>query len=80
MSEIAEWTAQQTLKLPPEIASRFRPTDRFIVWAEGDALYLERITPTPVTQIVEQAPEGEPLTLDEVNEIVHQVRRQSNAG
>ena len=79
MSEIAEWTAQQTLKLPPEIASRFRPADRFIVWAEGDVLYLKRITPPPVAQIVEQAPEGDPLTLDEINEIVHQVRRQSKA-
>lgn len=34
MSDIAEWTGQQTLKLPPDIASHFRPTDRFIVWAD----------------------------------------------
>lgn len=79
MSEIAELTAQQTLKLPPDIANRFRPADRFIVWAEGDTLHLKRITPPPVTQIVEGAPEGDPLSLDEINEIVHQVRRQSKA-
>ena len=79
MSEIVELTAQKTLKLPPEIADRFRPADRFVVWAEGDMLHLKRITPPPVTQIVEQAPEGEPLSLEEINEIVHEVRRQSKS-
>lgn len=79
MPDIAELTAQQTLKLPPDIAARFRPTDRFIVWTEGDTLHLKRITPPPVTQIVEQSPEGDPLSLDQINEIVHQVRRQSRA-
>ena len=33
MAEIAEWTAQRTLKLPEAIAARFRPMDRFFVWA-----------------------------------------------
>ena len=74
--EVAELTPQNTLKLPAEIASRFRPTDRFVVWVVGDTLYLKRITPVPVTEIVAQAPEGEPLSLDEINEIVHEVRRQ----
>jgi hypothetical protein len=27
-----------------------------------------------VTEIVAQAPEGEPLSLDEINDIVHEVR------
>jgi hypothetical protein len=79
MSEIVELTAQQTLKLPPEIAKRFRPTDRFVVWAEGDMLHLKRITPPPVMQIVEQAPEGDPMSLEQINEIVHEVRRQSKS-
>jgi hypothetical protein len=79
MSEIVELTEQQTLKLPPEIAKRFRPADRFVVWAEGDMLHLKRITPPPVTEIVEQAPEGEPLSLEQINEIVHEVRRQSKS-
>lgn len=37
---------------------------------------LKRITPPPVTRIVAEAPEGEPLSMDEINEIVHEVRRQ----
>ena len=80
MIEIAELTSQDTLKLPAEIAARFRLSDRFVVWTEGDALYLKRITPPPVTSIVAQAPAGEPLSLGEINEIVHKVRRQRRMG
>ena len=76
MIELAELTASQTLKLPAEIAARFKPADRFVVWVEGDTLYLKRVTPPPVIDIVAQAPEGEPMSLDEINEIVHQVRQQ----
>lgn len=76
MIEMAELTAQQTLKLPPDIAARFQPSDRFVVWMEGDTLYLKRITPPSVLDVVEQAPEGEPLSLDEINDIVHQVRQR----
>jgi len=79
MVEVAELTSQRTLTLPAEIAARFRPSDRFVVWAEGDTLHLKRITPPPVTDIVAQAPEGEPLSLNEINEIVHKVRRQRRA-
>jgi hypothetical protein len=78
MPDIAEWTEQQTLKLPPDIAARFHPSDRFVVWAEGDTLHLKRITPS-ITQVVEHAPEDDPMSLDEINEIVHEVRRQRSA-
>jgi hypothetical protein len=80
MVKIAELTSPDTLRLPAEIAARFRPTDRFVIWAEGDTLHLKRITPPPVTDIVAQAPEGEPLSLEDVNEIVHEVRRQRQPG
>ncbi len=79
MVEIAELTLQHTLKLPTEIAARFRPLDRFVIWVEGDTLHLKRVTPPPVTSIVAQAPEGEPLSLEEINEVVHEVRRQRRA-
>jgi hypothetical protein len=80
MVEIAELTAQHTLELPAEVAARFRPADRFVVWVEGDIVHLKRITPPPVTSVVAEAPEEEPLSLDEINEIVHQVRRQRRTG
>ena len=80
MVEIAELTPQYTLKLPQEIAARFRPSDRFVVWVEGDALHFKRITPLPVTSIVAEAPEGEPLSLEEISEIVHEVREKRRTG
>ena len=80
MVEIAELTPGCALKLPAEIIGRFRPSDRFVVWAEGDTLHLKRITPPPVTEIVSRAPEGKPLPLDEINEIVHKVRHQRRIG
>ncbi len=79
MAQVAELTTNDLLKLPADVATRFRPLDRFVVWVEGDMLHLKRITPPPVTERVAQAPEGEPLSLDEINAIVHQVRRQRRA-
>jgi hypothetical protein len=80
MIEVAELVSQRTLRLPLEVASRFRPSDTFVVWVEGDdTLHLKRITQPPVMDIVAQAPEGEPLSLDEINDIVHEVRRRRQA-
>lgn len=75
MATVATFTQDQTLQLPLEIVKKFQMTDRFIVWQEGDTLHLKRITPSPL-QAVEQAPDDEPLSLDEINDIVHEVRRQ----
>ncbi len=75
MFEIATLTPNHTVQLPAEIASHFLPTDRFIVWLEGDTLYLKRLAPSLLKQ-VEEAPEDEALSLDEINDIVHEVRQR----
>ena len=74
MFELATLTPNRTLELPLEIAKHFQPTDRFVVWMEGDTLHLKRITPSPL-KVVEQAPPDQPLSLDEINDIVHEVRQ-----
>lgn len=76
MIDIAELTETNMLKLPAELARQFHVSDRFVVWMSGDTLHLKRITSPAVTDIVAQAPEGVPLSLDEINTIVHQVRRE----
>jgi len=76
MIEIAEFTPQQTLKLPADIVARFQPSDRFVVWMDGDTVHLKRVTPPYVLDRVEQAASGEPLSLDAINDVVHQVRQQ----
>lgn len=79
MVETAELTQDRTLTLPPDIAALFRPLDRFVVWVEGDTLHLKRMTPAPVTDIVAAAAPDQPLSLNEINDIVHKVRRQRHA-
>jgi hypothetical protein len=78
MFEIATLTPNNTLQLPLEIAKRFLPADRFIVWQEGDTLHLKRLTSSSL-QLVENAPEDEPISLDEINDIVHIVRQRRHA-
>jgi len=76
MIDIAELTDTNILKLPAELASQFHVSDRFVVWMSGDTLHLKRITSPAVSDIVAKTPEGEPLSLDEINDIVHQVRHE----
>jgi hypothetical protein len=74
MFEIATLTSENVLKLPAEIAKRFLPADRFIVWLEGDVLHLKRLEPSPL-KAVDEAPEEQPMPLDEISAIVHKVRQ-----
>ncbi|MDA0241806.1 MAG: hypothetical protein OT477_00170 [Chloroflexi bacterium] len=76
MLELATITPNHTLQLPAAIAQRFSPADQFIVWQEGDTLYLKRLIPSPLT-LVENAPDDdEPISLDEISDIVHLVRQR----
>lgn len=78
--EIAELTTDDTLKLPAEVAGRFQRSDRFLVLADGDTLYLKLIAPRSVPEIVAKAPSGEPMSMEEISEAVHQVRRKRRTG
>jgi hypothetical protein len=80
MIDVVELSPEYVLKLPPSAASRFHALDRFIIWAEGDTLVLKRITPPSVTDVVAQSPDAEPMTDDEINAIVHEVRQRRRAG
>ncbi len=79
MPEIAQLVSKDRLKLPAAIAARFRLSDRFLVWAEGDLVHLKRITRVSVLDAAAAAPQAEPLAPEEINEIVHKVRRQQHA-
>jgi hypothetical protein len=73
--EFATLTSNLTVKLPAEVAKRFKPSDRFVVATDGDTLILKRVLPS-ITEIVGHAESGEPLSLDEINDIVHQIRKE----
>jgi len=76
MIDIAQLTMPNQLTLPAHIAGQFQAADRFLVWAVNDTLYLKRITPPAITERVAQAPLEEQLSLEEINDLVHQVRRE----
>lgn len=74
---IVELSSDYKITLPAEIAQRFRPADLFFVWPQGDTLILKRVTIPRVTEIVAATPTAHPpLTLEEIDEIVHAARRQ----
>lgn len=75
MADIATLTDQHTLELPEPIASRFRSQDRFVVWVEDDTLHLKKIARS-ITDRVAQSERADPPSLDEINDLVHEVRRQ----
>ena len=75
MFEIATVTPQGTIQLPQKIIRSLSPADRFIVWLEDDTVHLKKMNASPL-DIVAEAPVGNPLSLDEINEIVHKVRQR----
>ncbi|GAB6064271.1 hypothetical protein [Deferrisoma palaeochoriense] len=77
MADYAELVDERTLRLPPELAKRFRPSDRFAVWIDGDTVCLKRVTPLPLTEIVEKAEPGEPLPAEAIAEEVRRYRREN---
>ncbi len=73
---IVELSREFTIKLPNELSNQFHPADRFVLFPQGDTLILKRLNVLPITQIVEQATEQvPPPTMDEIDEIIYQVRQ-----
>ena len=78
---IVELSPDYTITLPAEIAQRFHPADRFLVWPQGDTLILKRVTLPKVTDIVDTTPSTQPpLTMEEIDDIVHQARKCASQG
>jgi len=75
MAELATLSQNKTLKLPADIAEHFHPSGQFVVWLDRDTLHLKRLPPSPL-KAAANAPVEEPLSLDEINDIVHEVRKQ----
>ena len=76
-ARVVELSPDYRITLPPEVAQGFRPADRFLVLPQGDTVILKRITVPQVTEVVASMPETEPpLSLEEINTLVHEVRKQ----
>ena len=78
MFELAAMSTDSSVQLPEEIARHLAPSDRFIAWMEGDTVHLKRIAPSPLSK-VESAPQDTPMSLEEINDLVHRARQQGPA-
>jgi len=76
MFQIATMKPERTLELPETIANRFQPSDRFIVWVEDDMVLLKHIESVSPLHAVSELPYDEPMSLEEIDAIVHEVRRR----
>jgi hypothetical protein len=73
---VVELMEKNILHLPDNLVSGLHTGERFIVLRNGDTLLLKRIQPARITDIVAKTPPSEPpLTMEEIHEIVHEVRR-----
>ncbi|NJL55443.1 hypothetical protein HC928_09840 [bacterium] len=74
--QVIELGADNTLTLPAEMAQVLGPGSRIVVMKQGDTLVLKRIDVLSHLDRVAATPDSAPLTLEEMNEIVHAVRHQ----
>lgn len=73
---IVELTREFTIKLPDELTNQFHPADRFVLFPQGDTLILKRVNVSRITGIVAAVTEeNPPMTVDEIDDMVRQVRQ-----
>ncbi len=79
---IVKVTAGSQLELPPEIQAKLRPGDEYKVSATEDSIVLEKITKPTVDldeflqQLEKLEPDPNQPTLQEISDIVKEVRRE----
>jgi hypothetical protein len=71
-----ELTADNTLKLPDEIARFFNPPEKFVVIADSDGLVLKRVAKPTLSELAEQVPASNPPSLEEIADEVHKYRQE----
>ena len=75
-----ELKADNTLKLPDEIARFFHPPEKFVIIADSDGLILRRVAQPRLSEWAEQVPDSNPLTLEEIADEVHTYRHEKRKG
>jgi hypothetical protein len=71
--------ADNTITLPEAVAQKFQPTDRFVLLQQDDTIILKRIVAPSISAIVEAAPDEPAMSLDEISDIVHELRSERRA-
>ena len=71
-----ELKPDNTLKLPDEIARLFDPSEKFVVIADSDGLFLRRVAKPTLSELAEQVPDSKPPSLEEIADEVHKYRKE----
>ena len=71
-----ELKADNTLKLPDEIARLFNPPEKFVVIADSDGLFLRRVAKPTLSELAEQVHDSNPPSLEEIADEVHKYRQE----
>lgn len=71
-----ELKADNTLRLPDEIAGLFNPMEKFVVIADSDGLFLRRVAKPTLSELAEQVPDSKSPSLEEIADEVHKYRRE----
>jgi hypothetical protein len=75
-------TSDRAIALPPEIQATLQPGDEYLVWQTDDTILLKKVQkPMAIADIRSKVNalgrDSEEPTLEELSQIVHEVRQQS---
>ncbi len=71
-----ELKADNTLKLPDEIARLFNPPEKFVVIADSDGLFLRRVAKPTFSELAEQVHDSNPPSLGDISDEGNKNRKE----
>ncbi len=79
---IVSITKNRQLELPPEIQAKLNPGDEYMIWETGDSILFKKLQkPLQFSELRRRVealgPDPAQPTLEEISEMVREVRRQN---
>jgi hypothetical protein len=65
------------IKFPKTFERFIKPDDELLVWYEDDTISLKRIRGKSTLDLAEKIPDKNPISLEEMDRIVHKVRQKA---
>jgi hypothetical protein len=78
---IVSVTSDLQLEVPPEIQSKLRPGDEFMIWEEGENIFFQKLQKQASisdlrSRVQSLGPDPDQATLAELGEIVREYRQE----
>ena len=79
---IVSVTVERQLELPPEIQAKLNPGDEYVIWETEDSILFKKIQkPLQFSELRRRVealgPDPEQPTLEEISEMIREVRQQN---